>query len=86
MSIYFLKTSRDNDAVAIDLPEGSGAWPELRSVCCDLMRTILRRMPAGTEWKIEIQDESRNPMFRITLVAEALIALEAQDGLSAPKK
>jgi hypothetical protein len=76
MSVYFFQISNghysgmsDN---SIDLPDKDVAWTEMTKVCSDLVGDISRKMKQNTEWRMELLDESRKPLFRIRLVAETL--------------
>jgi len=44
----------------------------LTSVCADIVGGISRKLKQGSEWQMELLDESRQPVFRIRLVAESL--------------
>jgi hypothetical protein len=39
-------------------------------VCGDLVGGIARKLKPQTEWRMELLDESRKPVFRIRVVAE----------------
>ena len=41
-------------------------------VCGDLVGGIARKLKPQTEWRMELLDESRKPVFRIRVVAETL--------------
>lgn len=71
MPKFFLKRSNAEGTVAIDLGARVDAWPELKLICSDLARTIIKEMPVNSTWEIEIQDEDRRPLYRIKLIAEA---------------
>jgi hypothetical protein len=49
---------------------GHEAWAELTKVCADLVGTACGALQLNSEWKMELLDEARNPVFRIRLVAE----------------
>ena len=48
------------------------AWKEMTSVCADMASGILRKLTENSEWQLELLDESREPVFRIRIVAESL--------------
>ena len=55
-----------------DFANGDAAWEELRRVSGDLLGSIARNLKPNSEWSMELLDESKKPVFRITLVAETL--------------
>jgi hypothetical protein len=55
-----------------DLADKDAAWAEMTRVCGDLVGGIARRLQQQTEWRMELLDESRKPVFRIRLLAETL--------------
>ena len=48
------------------------AWSEMTKVCASLLGGISRNLKPNAEWHMEMLDESRQPVFRIRLVSEAL--------------
>jgi hypothetical protein len=44
----------------------------MTKVCADLVAGISRSMKQNAEWRMEMLDEGRNPVFRIRLMAETL--------------
>jgi hypothetical protein len=48
------------------------AWAEMTKVCADLVAGISRSLKQNAEWRMEMLDEGRNPVFRIRLMAETL--------------
>jgi hypothetical protein len=61
----------------------NAAWAEMTRVCGDLVGGIARKLKPQTEWRLELLDESRKPVFRISVVAETLdrpaMALEIRE-------
>ena len=55
-----------------DLADMNAAWAEMTRVCGDLVGGIARKLKPQTEWRLELLDESRKPVFRISGVAETL--------------
>jgi hypothetical protein len=41
-------------------------------VCGDLVGGIARRLQQQSEWRMELLDESRRPVFRIRVLAETV--------------
>jgi hypothetical protein len=48
------------------------AWTELTRVCSDLVGAIASKLKQNAKWEMELLDESKKPLFRITLVAETV--------------
>ena len=55
-----------------DVADGDASWTEMKKVCGDLIGGVSRDLKQDTEWKIELLDQHRKPVFRIRLVAETL--------------
>ena len=55
-----------------DIADGDASWAEMTQVCGDLIGGVSRDLKQDTEWKIELLDQHRKPVFRIRLVAETL--------------
>jgi hypothetical protein len=76
MSLYFFRISNGRYSGASD--QGSefesreAAWAEMTKVCGNLVGGISRGLEQNAEWRMELLDESRKPVFRIRLVAETL--------------
>ncbi len=74
MSLYVLRISHGPGAS--DLPyeftDRETAWAEMTAVCADLLGGIARGLEQGDEWRMELIDESRKPIFRIRLLGETL--------------
>jgi hypothetical protein len=74
LSQYFfhIQTGQFAGESEINLPDDATAWAELRKVCGDLVGSITRKLNQNTDWQMEILDESKKPVFRISVVAETL--------------
>jgi hypothetical protein len=76
MPLYFFRISHGRYSGASD--QGSefesheAAWAEMTKVCADLVAGISRSLKQNAEWRMEMLDEGRNPVFRIRLMAETL--------------
>ena len=55
-----------------DLPDKDAAWLEMTRVCGDLVGGIARKMKQQSEWRMELLDESRKPVFRVSMMAETV--------------
>jgi hypothetical protein len=76
MSLYFFRISHGRCSGASD--QGSefdsheAAWTEMTKACANLLGGISRSLKQNAEWRMELLDESKKPVFRIRLVAETL--------------
>lgn len=43
----------------------------MTSVCADMASGIARKLRENSEWHMELLDESKEPVFRIRIVAES---------------
>jgi hypothetical protein len=74
MSLYFFRISHGRYSGASD--QGSefesreAAWADMTKVCANLLDGISRSMKQNAEWRMEMLDEAKKPVFRIRLVAE----------------
>jgi hypothetical protein len=48
------------------------AWKEMTAACADMAGGILRKLTENSEWQLELLNETREPVFRIRIVAESL--------------
>ena len=44
----------------------------MAGVCGDLVGSISRKLKQNAEWRLELLDEAKKPVFRIRLVAETI--------------
>lgn len=77
MSLYFFcipdgRYSGASDCSAAEFADRHAAWKELTRVCGDVVGGVSCKLKPNDAWQMELLDESRKPVFRIRLVAEAL--------------
>ena len=76
MSPYYFRIRHGRYTGASDqgteCADRGAAWKEMTSVCADMASGILRKLTENSEWQLELLDESREPVFRIRIVAESL--------------
>ena len=76
MPVYFFSIQSGQYSGAPDhgaeIADRDAAWKELTSVCGDVVGGISRKLKENAEWQMELQDDSRRPVFRIRLIAESL--------------
>lgn len=76
MPLYFFCIPNGRYAGSSDcgteLADRDAAWKELTGVCGDMVGGISRKLAENGEWRMELLDASKKPVFRIRLVAETL--------------
>lgn len=77
MSSYFFCIrnglySGTSDCV-IELADRDAAWAEMTKVCGDLVGGIARHLKRDAQWQMELLDNAKRPVFRISLVSETLV-------------
>jgi hypothetical protein len=75
MPLFFFNV-RSGDAAACndgaEFASRDAAWKEMTRVCAEIVGGISRQLRENAEWQMELLDESKQPVFRIRLVAETL--------------
>jgi len=81
MSLYFFRISTGRYSGAADHPyefeNHAAAWAEMTEVCANLLGSIARNLKPNAKWSMELLDESKEPVFRISLVGEAVCCADA---------
>jgi hypothetical protein len=76
MSQYFFRISSGLYSGSADhpyeFPNRESAWREMTAVCADLLAGILPELQKDAEWRMELLDEAKQPIFRIRLVGESV--------------
>ena len=76
MSLYFFRISQGRYSGASDLgtefESREDAWAEMTKVCGNLLGGIVRSLKQNAEWRMELLDEAKKPVFRVRLVAESV--------------
>ena len=57
---------------ATEFESREAAWAEMTKVCANLVGGISRSLKQNAEWHMELLDETKKPVFRISLVSETL--------------
>ncbi len=74
MSTYFFRLSNDKFAGVAEMPFDSldrdAAWREMTEASSNLIAGICRNLKPHSDWRMELQDETGKPRFRIHLTAE----------------
>jgi hypothetical protein len=76
MPLYFFcipngRVAGSSDCGA-EFADRDAAWKELTGVCGDMVGGISRELKENDEWRVELLDASKKPIFRIRLIAETL--------------
>lgn len=76
MSLYFFRISSGRYSGAADEPyqfeDRDAAWSEMREVCANLLGSIARNLKPNAKWSMELLDENKQPVFRISLTGESV--------------
>jgi len=76
MSLYFFRISHGRYSGASDqgteFESREDAWAEMTRVCGNLLGGISRSLKQNAEWRMELLDEAKKPVFRVRLVAESV--------------
>ena len=76
MPLYFFRISHGSYAGASDqgteFENREAAWSEMTKVSGNLLGSISRSLKQNAQWQMELLDETRKPVFRISLVAETV--------------
>ncbi len=76
MSLYFFRISTGRYSGAADQPyefeDRAAAWTEMTEVCANLLGSIARNLKPNAKWSMELLDENKEPVFRISLVSETV--------------
>jgi hypothetical protein len=76
MSLYFFRISTGRYSGAADQPyefeDHASAWTEMTEVCANLLSGIARGLKPDDEWRMELLDEDKRPVFRISVIGETV--------------
>ncbi|MGY0575525.1 DUF6894 family protein [Bradyrhizobium sp. RDM12] len=83
MSLYFFRISTGRYSGAADQPyefeDRDAAWKVMTEVCANLLGSISRNLKPNAKWSMELLDDNKEPVCRISLVGEAMYC-EPQGG------
>jgi Domain of unknown function (DUF6894) len=54
----------------LDLPNKKAAWEEATRCAGETLRDLDGKLKLGTEWRIDVTDSSRKPIFTLRCIAE----------------
>ena len=76
MSQYFFRISTGRYSGAADQPyefeDRAAAWSEMTEVCANLLGGIARSLKPNANWSMELLDEHKQPVFRISITGETV--------------
>jgi hypothetical protein len=76
MPLYFFRIQNGQYSGDCDhgteIADHDAAWQELTRVCAIVASSVCRKLEENSEWRMELLDESKRPVFRIRIVAESL--------------
>jgi hypothetical protein len=76
MSLYFFRISTGRYSGSADQPyefeNRAAAWSEMTAVCANLLGSIARNLKPDASWSMELLDENKQPVFRISLAGETV--------------
>jgi hypothetical protein len=73
MQRYSFRVTRGKDIQQeMTFPDNQAAQREALAIFSDLARSFAHDIDASPHWQIEVTDEVRKPIFRLTLLAESL--------------
>jgi len=62
----------EGDAATVELANDGDAWVEATSACGQMIKDLDGALKANTDWRMEVFDEQRQPLFRLSVRAERL--------------
>lgn len=76
MSLYFFRISTGRYSGASEQPyefeNRAAAWTEMTEVCANLISSIARSLKPNAQWHMDLLDEDKKLLFRISLVGETV--------------
>jgi hypothetical protein len=68
--VFRIRQGTDSSDVPVDLADHDAAWHEGAKVCSDLIRDGVARLRDSPEWRLEVCDETGEPVHLFRLTAE----------------
>jgi hypothetical protein len=75
MSRYFFNVHNEGsglDTEGEELPNNEAAWRRATIVAAELLRNMDGKFQPGQEWRLEVTDERRNPLYILRVYAEEI--------------
>jgi hypothetical protein len=68
--VFRIRQGTHSSDVPAHLADHDAAWLEGAKVCSDLMRDAIARLRDSPEWRLEVRDETGEPVHLFRLTAE----------------
>jgi hypothetical protein len=75
MPRYFFNVRHERQSIDTEgeeLPDNEAAWREATVVAGELFRNMEGKLQPGQEWRLEVTDERRNPIYMLRVYAEEI--------------
>ncbi|MGV7219071.1 DUF6894 family protein [Bradyrhizobium sp. UFLA05-112] len=76
MALYYFRISTGRYSGASDhayeFEDRAAAWSEMTDVCANLLGSIARGLKPNAQWHMDLLDENKQLVFRISLASEAV--------------
>ena len=73
---FQIRCSQYANEHVINLPCAEDARREASQVCCDTIRDIIASLETNLEWRLEVTDESGEPIYLFRFTAESFNRLD----------
>jgi len=68
--VFRIRQGTDSSDVPVDLADHDAAWHEGAKVCSELIRDVVAGLRDSPEWRLEVSDETDEPLYLFRLTAE----------------
>jgi hypothetical protein len=68
--VFRIRQGTDSNNLPVDLADHDAAWHEGAEVCSDLIRDVVAGLRDSPEWRLEVIDETDEPLYLFRLTAE----------------
>ena len=68
--VFRIRQGTDSIDVPVDLADHDAAWHEGATVCSELIRDVVARLRDSPEWRLEVIDQTSEPLHLFRLTAE----------------
>jgi hypothetical protein len=65
-----IRQGTHSSEVRVDLADHDAAWHEGAKVCSELIRDVVAGLSGSPEWRLEVSDETDEPLHLFRLTAE----------------
>jgi hypothetical protein len=75
MPRYFFNVCHERQSIDTEgeeLPNNEAAWREATAVAGEMFRNTDGKLQPGQEWRLEVMDERRNPIYMLRVYAEEI--------------